>query len=275
MAYAGRRAARPSRWLTTRGRPADRKRTAREGGERLGGHPDGRLSARARVADAAVRRDERPQVAERTARSGALHAVRIAAGGHERLDRPGGRLRVRSGPGREREAAVRVLRAGDERGAAGDRPAPRAAGGDERLQRGGGVVDPTRRAAAAEVPAAVAVLLARDPRRGAADGPVAGWAAGRAQGEHGERGAVDEALERAVGAATAQQRRDEVRPAGPARRATGRDEAEDRALDVAGVGHARRARGDEAARGGRDAPADGGEAHRRPGGLEVGRGPAG
>src|SRR6185312_10028016 len=88
----------------------------RQAGQRLRRDPNGRLRAGARVADAAVRGDERAQVPERRARSAAPHAGRIPARRDQPLDGPGGRLRVRPRPELQREPAVRVLAARDEHG---------------------------------------------------------------------------------------------------------------------------------------------------------------
>ena len=146
----------------------ERERLAGERRERLGGHPHGGLAAGARVLDLAARGGERAQVGDRGLRAVAALAVRVAAGGDERLDRPRRRLRVRGPAGLQRVAAVRVLAAGEEAGRAADGRRPAPPRGDERLQRGAGVVDPGGRPLPREVEAAVAVGLARDPARGGA-----------------------------------------------------------------------------------------------------------
>src|SRR6185503_5086519 len=141
----------------------------------------------------------RAQVPERRARSAAPDATLVPAGRDQALDGPGGRLRVRPRPGLQRKAPVGVLVARDEPGRPGDGAAPRPSRRDERLERAGGVVDAARRPAPGEVPTAVAVLLAREPRRRPADGPVVRRPPGGAQREDRERRAVDEALEGPVG----------------------------------------------------------------------------
>ena len=96
------------------------------------------------------------------------------------------------------------------------------AGGHQRLERGARVVHVADPAPAQEAEAAVALLLARQPARGAADRGVGGAAPRRPQGEDPERGVVDLAADRAVRAAGAQQRREEVAAAEVARRGAGR-----------------------------------------------------
>src|SRR4029079_10970867 len=94
-------------------RRAHRERPPRQAGQRLGRDPDRCLGARAGVADAAVRGDERAQVPERRAGSATPDAPRVPAARDQPLDGPGGRLRVRPRPGLQREAPVGVLVACD------------------------------------------------------------------------------------------------------------------------------------------------------------------
>ena len=124
--------------------------------------PDRCLGARARVADAAVRGDERAQVAERRARSAAPHAARVPARRDQRPGRPRrSTARSTADPGCSGNPpsgfwlrAMNAGRAGRPRRAATG--PPRRAPGARRA----GVVDAARRAAPGEVAAAVAVLLA-------------------------------------------------------------------------------------------------------------------
>ena len=136
------RASGPRRGPCAAGDRGERERLAGERGERLGGDPDRRLRAGARVADGAAAACERAQVGERRARAVAAQAVRVAPGGDQPLDRPRGRLGVGGAAGLEREAAVGVLAAGEEARGAADRRRAAAPGGDERLERRAGVVDP-------------------------------------------------------------------------------------------------------------------------------------
>ena len=92
------------------------------------------------------------------------HPGRVHAGGVHALDRPGGRLRVRTLARLRWETAVVVLLAAD----IGDRPAAdpggaRAGQRRQRLQRRAGVVDVRRASPLGEPEAAVAVLLGQQP----------------------------------------------------------------------------------------------------------------
>ncbi len=212
----------------------DRQRAARERHHGLGGDPDRRLAARARVADLARRRGQGAQVAHRVARAVAAHLRRVAARGHEPLDRPGGRLRVRRPAGDQREAAVGRLVAHHPARRALHHARALAARGGERLQRRAGVVDAGRPAATAEVEAAVAVGLPGDPARRPAHAAVPRRAARGAQREHGERGRVDAAGEGAVAALLGVQLAHEVAVAEPRRQPRGAQH-QDRAVDLAEV----------------------------------------
>src|SRR4051794_34422828 len=197
------------------GHGGERERLAGERGERLGGDPDRRLRAGAGVAHGAAGGDERAQVGRGRAGAVAVEAARGAARGDEALDRPGGRLGVGGAAGLEREPAVGVLMAGEERGRAADGRRAAAAGGGERLDGGARVVDARAAAPDGEVEAAVTVDLAGDPARGGADGPGTAGAPSRAQGEDRERRRVDAAGERARRPALGQQLAHEIAAAQP------------------------------------------------------------
>ena len=259
----------------------ERKRLAGERHQRLRGHPDRRLAARARVADGAAAGHERAQVAERAARAAVAHPRGIAARRQQALDRPGGGLRV-ARTALQREASVRVLTR-DEPG----RRAPgdlRAAlpGRGERLQGGAGVVGAGRAALAGEVEAAVLVGLRRDEGGCAADRRAARRLAGRAQGEHGERRRVHAPGEAAVGLLPGGELVHEVAAAGVARVDARGPQRQDRAGPLPQVA-AQRARvradvRDEAMAVARDVArvlAGCGEAERRPAGVHLGRAGAG
>src|SRR4051794_40696866 len=126
----------------TRSSPPHRQRTPGQGRERLRGHPDRRLAARARVADRAGGRLQGAQVGDGRPRPAAVQPARTAAGGEQALDGEGRRLGVRAGAAALPQAAVGVLPGREEARGAGDRTAgPRAPGRDERLQDGAGDVD--------------------------------------------------------------------------------------------------------------------------------------
>src|SRR5205823_1761371 len=144
----------------------------------------------------------------------------------------------------EREAPVAVLLAAQERDGALHRAGAAPAGGGERLHRTARVVDAARAAAAREVEAAVAVLLAGEPVRGAPHGCRGRGVAPGAEREHRERGPVDLLAERAVEPLAAAQRADEVAAAEAPRIEPGRPDDENRAFELAGVVEARQAGAD-------------------------------
>src|SRR5437660_11764825 len=100
---------------------------------------------------------------------GWVHAAR-----DEALYRPRGRLRVRFPATLLRVAAVGVLRTDQVPPCGAAHAFVARAGVDQRLQRGGRVVDIARARAPAEREAAVAVLLALDPARRATDRRIRG-----------------------------------------------------------------------------------------------------
>jgi len=120
--------------------------------------------------------------------------VGTAAGGDQALDRVCRRLGVGALARLERIAAVDVLAPAEERRRAPHGALAGAADGCERLDDGGGVVDPAD-PAAREVEAAVRVLPPLQRRRGTPDGAIAGAGAGRAQRQDTERGQVHEPIE--------------------------------------------------------------------------------
>ncbi len=132
----------------------DRVGGAAHPGDRLRGHPYRRLLATPRVGDASVAGLPRIQVLEAVARPLA-NAPRVDPGGDQPLQRPCGRLRVRSGATGQRPAAVGTLRSAKPPGAARER-GPGIDHG-ERLQDGAGAVGLAGRALD-RAPAAVAVL---------------------------------------------------------------------------------------------------------------------
>ncbi len=137
--------------------------------QRLGGDPDGGLSAGAGVADAAVGGAQAFQVADRRATATATYRAGVIAGGDQALDRPGGGLGVGFASVLLWKAAVEVLRADQiTRRRAQHAPVVSTRVG-ERLQRRAGVIDVAGRAVSAEGEAAVGVLLALDPARRFAD----------------------------------------------------------------------------------------------------------
>ena len=142
-----------------------------------------------RVAVAAVGAAKTGQVAKR-------RAARCAAGCHECLDGPGGRLGIGGASPDERETAVFAL----ERAEIGERPADRLCtgsdtAGTQRLDRGRRVVR-VRGAARVPGPAAASVLGADEVADARSDGTI-----GRTQREDAPDRRVDERADPAVLAA--------------------------------------------------------------------------
>ena len=175
--------------------------------------------ARARVADAAVGGDERAQVGERRARpprrtrpgsrpaatsAWTPHAVDCAFDAAARL---------------QREAAVGVLLRAMHAAARAHRAAAAAAPAATSAWSAPAVSSmPLGAPRRGEVPAAVAVLLAREPARRAADGAVARRRPAARSARIAKAGAVDEAARTSRRAGAGAQRGDEVDAAGAARR---------------------------------------------------------
>ena len=158
----------------------------------------------------------------------APEAGRVAAGGEDPLDRPGGRLGVDGAVAAEREAAVRRAAPCAGRRGRGRPPSSRA----------------TAPAATAPVPSAVLGEPGSSPqppssfwtlRSQSSVAVAAAVGPGGAQGDHREGGRVRPALVGAVVAALGEQPRDEVVAAEVARVDAGALEGEDRAGEVAGA----------------------------------------
>ncbi len=221
-------------------RRANRERPPRQAGQRLRGDPDRCLGARARVADAAVRGDERAQVRRAASRDPPRRTrAGVPPGRDQPLDGPGGRLRVRRPPGLQREPAVGVLVARMNPAARAtaprrDRPPRRAPGARRRCRR---------------CRSAPRARRSSSRRRGSAGRRATTPPGGRSRRASSRPAARSARMANAVRLTrrsndpSERRRRVSVArrltPARAPRRAARRDEGEDRALDVAGV--ARRA----------------------------------
>src|SRR5688572_15011914 len=164
----------------------DREGLLGQGGDDLPGDPCGRLVAGPAVAERAVGLLERAQVGNGRTAAAAAQALDLPAGGGQGLDDERGGLGVGRLARCEWETTVARLAALEPADGSGRGPALALAGRDERHDDGGGVVDPRLAAAAGQAPPAIAVLLPEEP----VDARLRSLAAGAAQGEHRERGAV-------------------------------------------------------------------------------------
>ena len=197
-----RRAARSSRASRRRCTPTAPEGPAMQRQQRLGADPDRRLAPGARVADEPVRLGQRADVG--LTASDARSRARPRPPGPGRRTPSTARWAPRRGSAGSRRCGA--LLAGEERrrlrrAAAVRRPASFSA-----CSGGGGVVDPAR-PAAADVEAAVGVLVALDPARRAADRARRALDARAAQREDRERRVAHVAVEGAVAAAVAHDRR--------------------------------------------------------------------